>query len=293
MRTPLLAGLLALLIPACTDGITDIGGGGGGDDVAGGATCGNGAVESGETCDDGNTAAGDGCSASCASETSTPRLNVSADKTTIATELKSTHPITLSLNGVGGFGETVTLAAKVVDANDAPLTGWAVTLASTSVAVPMNGMTTVVATLKVPSQNMGLAGKVKIDVTSSLGVQTVTTDVTAQNQVTFAVHVDDNTGKCVFPADAGTTLARVPVSIGTKLRFFNDGTTNLVIHVNPNNNGITHQGQSPNGLADPTTEANTAYELPLIGTAGGNVTWYCHSPDTDIGMQDPSMSVTN
>lgn len=258
----------------------------------GGATCGNGAVESGESCDDGNTVAGDGCSATCASETSTPRLNVNADKTTISTELKSTHPITLSLNGVGGFGETVNLVASVVDASDAPLAGWTVTLANSSVDVPKNGMTTVVATLKVPSQNMGLAGKVKIDVTSSLGTQTVTTDVTVTNQVTFTLHVDDNTGKCVFPADGGTTVNTVPVSIGTKVRFFNDGTLSLVIHTN-NKNGITHQGQSPNGLADPTTEANTAYELPLTGTAGTDVVWYCHAPDTDIGMNDPTIHAVN
>jgi cysteine-rich repeat protein len=284
MRTPLLAGLLALLIPACTDGISDIGGGG--DDTGGaGATCGNGAVESGEACDDGNVVAGDGCSDTCASETSTPRLNMSADKTTISTELRTMHPITLTLNGVGGFGETVNLTASVVDATDTPLAGWMVTLASPSVEVPTNGMTTVVATLKVPSVYAVDAGKVKIVATSSLGTQTVTTDVAVANQITWNVKVDAANGGCIYPAaiDGGNQASPILVKIGTKIRFFNDGATDLVVHTN-SANGVTHQDQLPNGKADPVTEVNTAYELPLQGPVNGVVDWYCHSPSDDPGQ---------
>lgn len=284
MRTRLLAGLFAVLLPACTDGITDIGGDD--EDMTGGtATCGNAMVESGEGCDDGNTTAGDGCSATCESETSTPRLNVSADKTTISTELKSSHPITLTLNGVGGFGETVNIAASAVDANNQPLAGWTVTLATTSIAVPMNGTSTVVATLKVPSTNSGLAGRVKVDVMSSVGTQSVTTDVTVANQITWNVKIDTVNGGCIYPsaADGGNQATAIPVTVGTKLRFLNNGTANLVVHTS-GGNGITHQGLAPNGLADPTTEPNTAYELPLAGPANGSVNWYCHDPSDDPGQ---------
>ena len=252
----------------------------------GGATCGNGSVESGEGCDDGNTTAGDGCSATCASETSTPRLNVNADKTTIATELRTTHPITLTLNGVGGFGETVNLTASAVDASDVALAGWTVTLANPSVEVPTNGMTTVVATLKVPSVYSVGSGKVKIVATSSLGTQTVTTDVTVANQITWNVKVDPN-GGCIYPAvaDGGNKANPILVKVGTKIRFFNDGASDLVIHTN-NANGITHQDQLPNGKADPVTEVNTAYELPLLGPVDGTVDWYCHQPSDDPGVDN-------
>jgi cysteine-rich repeat protein len=248
-----------------------------------GQSCGNGIVEAGESCDDGNTAAGDGCSSACDTEPGTsPRLNVMSDKPTIATELKTTHQITLTLSGVGGFGETVNLAGTAVDMSDAPLVGWTVTFASPTVDVPMNGTVTTVATLKIPSKNVGLAGKVKLDVSSTLGTQTVTTDVTALNQVTFSFKVDPNIG-CVFPADAGNAANKVPLSIGTKIRWFNEGTAGVdgdfVIHVNSSPvNGVTHQNQSPNGLADPTTEPGTAYEQVSSGTPGATLSWYCHAP---------------
>jgi hypothetical protein len=177
--------------------------------------------------------------------------------------------------------------------SDAPLTDWTVTFASPTVTVPMNGTATAVATLKIPSRNVGLAGKVKLDLTSSLGTQTVTTDVTAQNQVTFAFKVDPNIG-CVFPADAGNAANKVPLSIGTKIRWFNEGTAGVdqdfVIHVNASPvNGVTHQNQTPNGLADPTTEPGTAYEQMSSGSAGATLSWYCHAPGPAAnGTTDPA-----
>ena len=68
------------------------------------------------------------------------------------------------MSGVGGFGETVTVATSVVDMSDAPLTKWTATVATSSVDVPMNGMTTAVVTLNVPSQNEALTAKLKVNV---------------------------------------------------------------------------------------------------------------------------------
>ena len=125
MRTPLLAGLVAVLIPACMTGIEGVGD----DDTGGGgATCGNSIMESGETCDDGNTTAGDGCSASCATESSSPRVTVTVDKPTVSTELMSSNKLTVTVTGSGGFSGVVNLAGSVVDGANAPLTAWTVAL---------------------------------------------------------------------------------------------------------------------------------------------------------------------
>jgi hypothetical protein len=70
------------------------------------------------------------------------------------------------------------------------------------------------------------------------------------------------------------------------VRFFNTGTVNLVIH---SGGVISHQGQGPNGLADPVTEPNSAYEQQPTGT--GAATWYCHDPSTDLMANDPRILV--
>jgi hypothetical protein len=44
--------------------------------------------------------------------------------------------------------------------------------------------------------------------------------------------------------------------------------------------GFSHQGQSPTGTADPTTEPQTAYEQTATASSGGNlIQWYCHAPN--------------
>lgn len=271
MRTPLLAGFLALLVPACLAGeISDVGdddGTGTGSDMGSGS--GNGSGTGGE-----------------------PRLDISVDKSTIETELKTNNVITLSLAAGGTFSGPVEVAASAVDANDTPIAGWSVSLSSASITLAEGATETVTATLAIASDAPATTGTVKLDVTSSLGVQTLTSEVTAANQVTFTLRVDDNTNRCVFPADAGNQANPVRVPIGAKIRWFNEGIANFVIHSN-GNNGVTHQGQAPNGLADPTTEPNTAYEQTLGGTIGTTVTWYCHAPDTNIGQMNPRIQPVN
>jgi hypothetical protein len=212
---------------------------------------------------------------------------VSIDKLTIATELKTDNPIMITVTGSGGFSGDVALNATVVDATDVPVPGWTITLTSPTVTLAADGTGTAVATLKIPTQSTLLAGTVKINATSSatLGTSAVTSAVTALNQVTWAVRVEAN-GKCSYPADAGTVAAPVMLGTGTKVRFFNTGTQNLEIH---SGGVISHQGQGPNGLADPITEPNTAYEQAPTGT--GAATWYCHNPSTDLGANDPRFLV--
>jgi hypothetical protein len=118
----------------------------------------------------------------------------------------------------------------------------------------------------------------------------VTSTVTVANQVTFRLGV--NGGICAYPADAGTGANPIRVTTGTKLRFFNSGTANFEIHSN-NVGGVSHQGQAPNGTADPVTESNTAYEQTIAGGVGGNISWYCHSPvnPAETGAIRPAISV--
>src|SRR5262245_8653582 len=142
MRALLLTPVLGLSLVACTVGQ----GGIGGDDVA--ATCGNGTIDPNETCDDRNTVDGDGCSSTCQTE-ATPRLDVTVDKTTLATELATTSMLTVTLTGSDGFGGPVTLAPSVLDAANAPLTAWTIALDKTTVDVPVNGTATAVATLTI------------------------------------------------------------------------------------------------------------------------------------------------
>ena len=91
MRTPILATLFGLSLVACAGQID--GTGGGDDDIP--ASCGDGTLDTsqGEACDDGNNTDGDGCSASCQNETA-PRVDVSVDKPTVATELGTSNMVT-------------------------------------------------------------------------------------------------------------------------------------------------------------------------------------------------------
>lgn len=271
MRTPLLAGFLALVVPACLSGeLSDLGGDDDGMDPGMGSGGGGGGGGGGAE----------------------PRLDVSIDKPTIDTELKSSTPIAVNLAAGGSFSGAVELTARAVDENDAPIAGWTVTLSSPSVTLAEGATQTVTATLAISSDAPARTGTVKIDVASSLGTQTLTSEVTAANQVTFVLRVDEATNRCVFPADAGNQANPVRVPIGAKIRWYNEGTTNLVIHTN-GQNGVSHQGQAPNGQADPTTEPNTAYEQTLGGTIGTSVTWYCHTPETNIGQMNPRIQPVN
>jgi cysteine-rich repeat protein len=271
------------MLPACAGDITSPGG------TTGGAACGNGVVDTGEQCDDGNTAAGDGCSATCTTEPgATPKLDITVDMPSLSTELHSINKVNVTLTASGGFSGAVTLAGSALDGSNAAITGWTVSFDSTSVSVPLNGTATAVATLTIPSQNMGLAGTLKIDATDTLGTQSVMTAVTVANQVTYTMHIDLATATFTYPAVYATQQGNPDlISVGTKVRWYNDGTANFVVHIGNTNNGaygLTHQGQSPTGLADPTTEPGTAYEQTATAASSPNVLdWYFHDPNDPSG----------
>jgi plastocyanin len=223
------------------------------------------------------------------SNSPTARVDVSVDKLTLDTELKTSNPITVTVRGSGGFSGPVNLTATVVDSAGAALPGWTVALSAPTVTLTADGTGTATAMVTVPPMSTGLTGSLKVTSSSSagLGTNAATSTITAAKTVTFNIKVDA-TGKCVYPADAGTVANPVTVALGTKIRFFNSGTANFEIHSN-NKPLIAHQGQTPGGTDDPVTEANTAFEQ--TPTITGNTSWYCHAPGPDLGMNDPKIVV--
>ncbi|HWO19080.1 MAG TPA: myxococcus cysteine-rich repeat containing protein [Kofleriaceae bacterium] len=263
MRTPLVLFFGSLLV-GCTVGDPGTGGDDG-DDTGGGAVCGNGVKESSEACDDGNAAGGDGCSATCTVE-AVPALAISVDKPTISTELRTTNMVTVTLTSSGGFSGPVTLTGAAVNAQSAPISGWTVAFNNPTVTVPADGSVDVVATLTIPSENRGLQGTLKIDAASSLAPKSVSSQVTAVNQVSLPVTMTG--GLCVYTGVTGQTK----VTVGTKVRMVNKGTDNMIFHSDGAGVGVPHQNTGGTGTA-----VNGSYDT-TINLAGGAFGWYCHSP---------------
>jgi cysteine-rich repeat protein len=268
MRTPLLAGLLAVLLPACTDGITDLGNGG--DDTGAGATCGNGAVDSGEECDDGNTTAGDGCSASCGMESASPRVSGSVDKMTVTTELAKTETVTVTLRSLGGFAGDVALTATLVDTTDMPIANVTVT-GPQSVTLAANGMQTAAYDIKVPMNATGavLTGTLKVAGTSSAGDVSINSGVTINN--IYTIDYPTGTGTATNTHVNIATTPNLVVKRGAILRFHNSDTIDHIIHAN---SPYPHEDQNVMASGDPGRN----YDIQTVGVAPGTAaTIGCHS----------------
>jgi cysteine-rich repeat protein len=278
MRTSILSAAILGLFAGCAGNLTGTGDDTGGDDVQ--VTCGDGATGAGETCDDGNTNAGDGCSATCQTESATPKVNISVDKPTVMTELKSTSMVTVTLSSAGGFTGDATLTAKAVDGTGATITGWNAVLDKSTITLTDGGTATAVATLTIPSDSRVLTGNLVVDVTSGAGNSQTMTAVTAAKQITLGVQVAG--GDCMYPAD-------VTIVSGTAVRFFNPNAVNFVIH-SSGGNGVPHQGPGANESPDdPVTEPNTAYTRTTTGT--GAVQWYCHDLGPNNQAANPRITV--
>ncbi len=232
---------------------------------------------------------GSGSGSGSGSNTPEPRVMVTTDNPTVNTELGTTQMITVNVDAAN-FTGPVNLTASVINPTTmAPVPGWNVSLATATVDVTADGITPVVATLTIPSQNAGeLTGEVKIDATSSLGTTSTSSTVTALNQV--SIQVAENNGQCVYPTGAA---ASVTVKLGTKVRFVNKFTTDPIVIHSDNTNVIGHQGQgsAPADQGD-NIPVNQAYEVTTgsAKSAGGNLTtgtarWYCHAPGPNAGQQ--------
>jgi cysteine-rich repeat protein len=271
MRTSILcAAFLGLFAAGCAG---DLSGTGGGDDQQS-ATCGNGSVETDETCDDGNTANGDGCSSTCTTEASaTPKLNVTVDKMTVNTELAKSEKFTLNLQSQGGFEESVTVAATLVDGAGAPITSMMVT-GPTTVAVAKDITTPTEYTVVIPSDATGaaLAATLKFDVTSTLGAANITSTINVSPIFTITINAGTGAQNPMHPLAAQTFT----VKRGTKLHMLNSDT---VEHISHGGNGIPHEpgaiGAGTNGQPNATYIVDTT---PIA--LGTNGTFGCHTHGT-------------
>jgi plastocyanin len=199
-----------------------------------------------------------------------PSLRAVIDRPSLATELGSENMVTITIQGENGFSGPVTISPRITDAAGAPVTSnWNVLLDQSTVTLPANGTSTVVATMAIPSERSLLTAKVNFDITSSdLSISTVSA-VVVTDQVTLRVGLGG--GGCEYPANSDN----VRVKVGTKVRFLNSGTAGLMrIHTSGGDGiGMPHQ--------DNDMGPNEAYEV--TGTDAGTASWYCHSPGPTVG----------
>lgn len=267
MRIRTLATCLLLVATACTgeltDDPTDPDGSGSGSGSSSGSGSGSGS----------NNDKGD--------------FNVVVDQPTVATELYTTTNLKFTITGTDGFSGTGAVTASVVDDAGAPLTGWTVTAATSSVNIS-TAATDVNVEVKIPSDSKLLTGKVKLSVNAGSKVHDVTSSITALNQVTFKVN--QTNGQCTYDlAVLGNAATPVKMLIGSKVRFVNISNGNMEVHSN-GSNGVPHQKQG--GDATPTLQKDQAYEKTLTAPAGGNVQWYCHLPGpTPVAANRPTITV--
>ncbi|MFN0252827.1 MAG: hypothetical protein ACKV2T_38490 [Kofleriaceae bacterium] len=201
-------------------------------------------------------------------------MMLTTDNPTVNTELGSTSMMTINVDAAN-FTGPVNLVASIINATTmAPIPGWSVTLANPTVNVTADGMTPIVATLTIPSENTSgeLTGQVKIDATSTMGTTSITSTVTALNQVTITVAANGN--QCAYPANDTT------VKVGTKVRFLNKTADDFIIH---SGDAIPHQDVNTPTLVD------GAYEHTVA--EAGTANWYCHSPGPNLQGANPSVIV--
>lgn len=261
MRTPLLAAFLGLSLAGCLIGDSGSSGPGGDD--------GTGNTGSDGTGSDGTGGTGGG------GASNTPDFSVGVDHQTMTTDLLSTNMVTATVHAVGGYTGMVNLTAAVTDAGGAALTGWNVSLASSSVNITANGDTPVVATVTVPSMSASLTGKLTITATPTTGAaKTIDSTITVNNQITIPMSLAGST--CAKTANPQITIAQ-----GTKVHWVNaDTTKRVVIHIEPNGGipGFNHEEGVGMAPATATTPGG-AYDETAGGT--GKITWYCHAPGSD------------
>lgn len=249
MRTPLLAGFLALLIPACIggqiEGVDDQGGGGSGSDMGSGS----------------------------GSDIVTPRVSASFDKTMITTELAKQEMVTLTVLSENGFAGDVTLAAKVVDGVGADVPSITVE-GPPSVTLTADGTATASYQITVPMNATGTAinGALKVDMSSTAGTQSVTSMLTVDAVYT----VDYAAGTAADPAKhMNAQVDGLTVKRGAILRFHNSDVIEHVIYGDQAFENY-HENTVTGGAPDRTYEINTAN----IPAGSGRLGCYNHGPNT-------------
>jgi hypothetical protein len=251
MRSHLLAGFVALLLPACLVGsgdITGIGdddGTGNGDGTGGGDGMGGG---------DGN-GSGDGTQ-------TTPRIQGSVDKTAVSTELGKTETVTVTVTSMDGFAGSVNVTPSLLNGTT-PVTaaGWTVTANPTSVNLTAGGTATVQLSVKIPTDAAALTPTLKVDLAGGAATAAVDSAFTIAKILTLDIEAGTGTGAPHTKLPAPN--APIRIRTGTQLIFHNSDTIQHVIH---GDGGIPHENTALGG-------AGTDYKV----TVSNDATWYCHN----------------
>jgi hypothetical protein len=238
MRTPLFVAMIALALPGCMDGITDLGGGVdvGDDDVGGGGGGGGGS----------------------GSSTPTPRLDATVDKTSVMSELGKTESLTITIHSMDGFSGSVPVSATVMDAGSA-VTGWMVTPTPASVDIAAGGTATVSLSVKIPTDSAALQPQIRVDLGGG-SPMTVTSAFNVTKKVTINIPPGTGTGA---PHTGMPLNQPLRILAGTQVVYTNNDTIQHVIHAS---GGIAHENTS---LGMP----GTSYMV----TVNADATWYCHN----------------
>jgi len=241
MRTSLLAGLIAIMMPACmVGGITGLGGeeetGGGGEGGGGG---------------------GSGSGSGSGEITTTPRVDATIDKTTVMTELGKTENIVVTITSMDGFTGPVPITASVMDGATA-VTGWTATATPASVDLSAGGSATVTLAVMIPTDPMALPPQVKGDLGGPAPMSLASSFNVAQK---LTINIDAGTGTGIHN---GLPLNKpIKIRAGTMVTFHNGDNIQHVIHAS---GGINHE--------------NTALGMPgtdYAVTPTADATWYCHN----------------
>lgn len=248
MRTPLLASLLLVLVPAClTNEITGVGGEGDDDVGEEGSGSGSGSGSSGDA---------------------TPRVTAALDKTTLSTENGKTETFTVNVTSENGWAGDVTLTKSLVDAANNAIPGITVD-GPASVTVAANGTGSATYTITIPTNATGsvIEGSFKLAVTSSLGSSDLSSAVTINNF--YTVMYANGTG--VTATDHPMAGQTINLRRGTILKWPNNDTITHIIHGGGSYSG-EHEDQTAGGAPGRT------YDVPTIGYAPGTTGLFgCHT----------------
>lgn len=263
MRSSILAGILALALPACLVGTGDITGPGGDPGNPGG---------SGSGSDNGSGSGSDNGSGSGSNNTPTPMLSASLDMANVATELGLTSTVNLVLTTSGGFTGPVNIMPTLVDTSGTAIT--AVNVSSAAQAnITADGTQMVPITIQVPINASGtkLTGTLKVDVTSSLAPANLTAAVTVDN--VFTVVYADGTGNTISKHPYPSLLASsVSVKKGAIVRWKQLDTTPSIQHITHGDGVWTHET-----ISTTTGLYGDVFDEPTTNIAvGGNGNMGCH-----------------
>ncbi len=251
MRTPLLAGLIAVLLPACLDNTIE----------------GIGDTDGSDT--GGDTGSGDGSgSGSDNQNQNQPHVSLSVDRSSVTSDLNVEQTITVTATSEMGFTGDVTLAVSAADGGTA-ITDWTTTLGSSTVSLTAGGTQTTTVKLSAMGDVGALTGALKVAATSSAGSTDATVNVTL-NPV-LVVSFTDNNGTCVYPTGHAVNNPW-KIKAGRQVKVLNaSATRRLVVHTNGGVTGFNHENNTG-------TAPGEGY-MATVTAVDDQDEFYCHNPN--------------